>query len=299
MNLQQLTYFHKIAERKNYTKASQELSVSQSNLSHSMSKLEEELGVPLFVKKGRNIEVTVHGKKFDEHVALILRELELAQSEAQEAADPTKGTIRLAVSHTLHYHFLPNLLRGYKEIPEYRKIQFQILDMEATGIGLAKIEAGEVDLGFGAKVDRPGFQYFEVMSEELMAVVPVSHPLAQKENITLEELCREPLVTYNSRCGTRYDLENFFREYGVRPRQIIEAQNEKMIASMVAAGIGVSIMPWIQEVNVYHVVSVPLEHHRLKRLLYMFWRQAEFRLPVVEQFRKFVVNTIKNEREQK
>lgn len=86
MNLQQLTYFHKIAERKNYTKASQELSVSQSNLSHSMSKLEEELGVPLFVKKGRNIEVTVHGKKFDEHVALILRELELAQSEAQEAA---------------------------------------------------------------------------------------------------------------------------------------------------------------------------------------------------------------------
>lgn len=243
--------------------------------------------------------MTVHGKKFDEHVALILRELELAQSEAQEAADPTKGTIRLAVSHTLHYHFLPNLMRRYKEIPEYRKIQFQILDMEATGIGLAKIEAGEVDLGFGAKIDRPGFQYFDVMSEELMAVVPVSHPLAQKENITLEELCREPLVTYNSQCGTRCDLENFFREYGVRPRQIIEAQNEKMIASMVTAGIGVSIMPWIQEVNVYHVVSVPLEHHRLKRSLYMFWRQEEFRLPVVEQFRKFVVNTIKNEREQK
>ena len=72
-----------------------------------------------------------------------------------------------------------------------------------------------------------------------------------------------------------------------------------MIASMVAAGIGVSIMPWIQEVNVYHVVSVPLEHHRLKRSLYMFWRQEKFRLPVVERFRKFVVNTIKNEREQK
>ena len=55
MNLQQLTYFHKIAERKNYTKASQELSVSQSNLSHSMSKLEEELGVPLFVKMGETL----------------------------------------------------------------------------------------------------------------------------------------------------------------------------------------------------------------------------------------------------
>ena len=299
MNLQQLTYFHKIAERKNYTKASQELSVSQSNLSHSMSKLEEELGVPLFVKKGRNIEVTVHGKKFDEHVALILRELELAQSEAQEAANPTKGTIRLAVSHTLHYHFLPNLMRGYKEIPEYRKIQFQILDMEATGIGLAKIEAGEVDLGFGAKIDRPGFQYFEIMHEEYIAIVPEGHPLASKENLTIEEICQEPFVTYNQQCGTRHDLERIFQKNNVHPKVIYEATNEKMIASMVAAGIGVSIMPWIQEVNLYHVVSVPLEHHRLKRSLYMFWRQEEFRLPVVERFRKFVVNTIKNEREQK
>ena len=295
MNLQQLTYFHKIAERKNYTKASQELSVSQSNLSHSMSKLEEELGVPLFVKKGRNIEVTVHGKKFDEHVALILRELELAQSEAQEAADPTKGTIRLAVSHTLHYHFLPNLMRGYKEIPEYRKIQFQILDMEATGIGLAKIEAGEVDLGFGAKIDRPGFQYFEVMSEELMAVVPVSHPLAQKENITLEELCREPLVTYNSRCGTRYDLENFFREYGVRPRQIIEAQNEKMIASIVSAGLGVGIIPRQPELDLYDISAVTLENHALRRSLYMMWNINQPMPTAVKNFRDFILDVLKTE----
>ncbi|WP_434310335.1 LysR family transcriptional regulator [Hominifimenecus sp. rT4P-3] len=293
MNLQQLSYFHKIAQLKNYTKASQELSVTQSNLSHSMAKLEEELGVPLFVKDGRNIEVTAHGKKFDAHVSVILQELELAQNEIQHAANPTEGKIRLAVSHTLHYHFLPNLMREYKEIPKYRKVQFQVLDMEATAIGIKKIEAGEVDLGFGAKIDKPGYRYFEVMREELTAVVPANHPFAQRENLTLKELCQETLITYNSQCGTRMDLERIFQLYGVWPRQISEVQNEKMIASMVAAGMGVSVMPWIPEINVYQVASVPLEHSTLKRSLYMFWREEEFRLPVVEQFRKFVMNTVK------
>ena len=87
MNLQQLRYFHRIAALKNYTKASEELFVAQSSLSHSMAKLEKELGVPLFVKLGRNIEVTHYGEKFDRHVAVILQELELAQNEIQEVSD--------------------------------------------------------------------------------------------------------------------------------------------------------------------------------------------------------------------
>ena len=81
MNLQQLRYFHKIAALKNYTKASEELFVAQSSLSHSMAKLEHELGVPLFIKQGRNIVVTSYGENFDKHVAIILRELELAKTK--------------------------------------------------------------------------------------------------------------------------------------------------------------------------------------------------------------------------
>ena len=87
MNLQQLRYFHKIAALKNYTKASEELFVAQSSLSHSMAKLEHELGVPLFIKQGRNIVVTSYGENFDKHVAIILRELELAKNEIQQASN--------------------------------------------------------------------------------------------------------------------------------------------------------------------------------------------------------------------
>lgn len=171
-------------------------------------------------------------------------------------------------------------------------MQFQVSDLESTASGIAQMEAREVDLGFGAKLEQPGCCYFEVMSEELVAVVPKNHPLAQRENVTLEEMCREPLITYNNKCGTRYDLEQFFLQYGVHPKQIFEAQNEKMIASMVAAGIGVGIMPPIQEIGMYQVTAVPLERHNMKRSLYMFWLEGKFRLPAVEPFRKFVIDTI-------
>ena len=156
MNLQQLRYFHKIAALKNYTKASEELFVAQSSLSHSMAKLEHELGVPLFIKQGRNIVVTSYGENFDKHVAIILRELELAKNEIQQASNKSQGTVRLTVSHTLHHHFLPSLMKQYKSIPEFEKVQFQVSDLESTASGIAQIAAREVDLGFGANAFRSG-----------------------------------------------------------------------------------------------------------------------------------------------
>lgn len=296
MNLQQLYYFHKIAELKNYTKASLELSISQSNLSHSMANLEEELGVPLFMKKGRNIDVTPYGKMFGVHVDVIMKELEQAQDEIRQILDPSVGRIRMAIAHTLNHHFIPNMIRYYKQIPENRNVQFEFLEMEASSEGIAEMEAGKVDLAFGAIIDTPGYQYCEVMHEELVAVVPENHPFAKKDNLTLEELCREPMVLYNQKCGTRYAIEKIFQQYNVWPRQISDAKNEKLIASMVASGIGVSIMPRIDEIDIYQVAVIPLENRTLKRSLYMFWKEDQFRTPAVEKFRKFVINTLKTEK---
>lgn len=101
MNLQQLYYFQKIAELRNYTKASEALMISQSNLSHSMANLEEELGIPLFIKKGRNIDITDYGRAFLGHVSIIINELEKAKSEISSALNPDSGQIRLAIAHTL------------------------------------------------------------------------------------------------------------------------------------------------------------------------------------------------------
>lgn len=293
MNLQQLYYFQKIAELRNYTKASEALMISQSNLSHSMANLEEELGIPLFIKKGRNIDITDYGRAFLRHVSIIINELEKAKSEISSALNPDSGQIRLAIAHTLGHHFIPNMIRYYKGLPENKNVTFELHEMEATSDGMNQIINGEIDLGFGAKLERPGFHYFEIMHEEYIAIVPEGHPLASKENLTIEEICQEPFVTYNQQCGTRHDLERIFQKNNVHPKVIYEATNEKMIASMVASGMGISIMPRIQEISIYPVVPITIENHALRRSLYMFWNENIFQPPIVAQFRKFVMETLR------
>ena len=89
MNLQQLYYFQAISRLKNYTKAAEQLLVAQSSLSHSIGDLERELGVPLFFKVGRNIDITEYGKQFLIHVDRITAELELANQELKNMLNPT------------------------------------------------------------------------------------------------------------------------------------------------------------------------------------------------------------------
>ena len=90
MNLQQLYYFQAISRLKNYTKAAEQLLVAQSSLSHSIGDLERELGVPLFFKVGRNIDITEYGKQFLIHVDRITAELELANQELKKMGAPVR-----------------------------------------------------------------------------------------------------------------------------------------------------------------------------------------------------------------
>lgn len=95
MNLQQLYYFQAICCFKNYTRASEQLLVAQSSLSHSIADLERELGVPLFFKVGRNIDITEYGKAFLKHVDKVIEELELANQELKHMQNPNMGKIRI------------------------------------------------------------------------------------------------------------------------------------------------------------------------------------------------------------
>ena len=112
MNLQQLYYFQAISRLKNYTKAAEQLLVAQSSLSHSIGDLERELGVPLFFKVGRNIDITEYGKQFLIHVDRITAELELANQELKNMLNPNMGKIRIALAYTVSNRFIPNMIQG-------------------------------------------------------------------------------------------------------------------------------------------------------------------------------------------
>ena len=116
MNLQQLYYFQAISRLKNYTKAAEQLLVAQSSLSHSIGDLERELGVPLFFKVGRNIDITEYGKQFLIHVDRITAELELANQELKNMLNPNMGKIRIALAYTVSNRFIPNMIKGFTKM---------------------------------------------------------------------------------------------------------------------------------------------------------------------------------------
>lgn len=289
MTLQQLIYFNAIARLKSYTQAANELFVSQPNLSHAISKLEEELGTPLFIKKGRSIELSPAAEIFQIHVISIMKEIELAKSNISRYLNANKDEIRVTVSHTLEHSFIPPLIREFHGLPENQNISISFLPMESTTTAMEQLEAGEVDLGFGAKIPRNDYEFFEVIKEALVALVPNIHPWASRSNITLAELCTEPFVTYDRRCGSRRDLYRLFQSHNLKPSTIIEANNERMITGIVAAGMGVSIVPLISEIKLFPVSPVCLEDHSIYRTLYMFWKKDIPLSPAAERFKTYII----------
>ena len=270
MNLQQLYYFQAISRLKNYTKAAEQLLVAQSSLSHSIGDLERELGVPLFFKVGRNIDITEYGKQFLIHVDRITAELELANQELKNMLNPNMGKIRIALAYTVSNRFIPNMIKGFYENEDNRAIQFEFSEKQAAKI-IDAFANRTLDLGFGARMDSDQLEYFHIFDEEIVAVVSSCHPLALRGSVKLQDLIREPMVSYTYNCGTRYWIDDVFRRFQLTPNIIQEVDTEKVMASAVASGLGVALMPRITELSIYDVVPLTLENSELHRPMFMCW----------------------------
>ena len=291
MNLQQLYYFQAIATLKNYTKASEQLLVAQSSLSHSISDLERELGVPLFFKSGRNIDITEYGKQFSIHVDRIIAELELASQELKNMLNPNIGKVRIALSQTVSNRFIPNMINGFYENPDNKMVQFEFSEKQASYI-INAFASRTIDLGFGAKKETDKLEYFHIFDEEIIAVVSSRHPLANRGSIMLQDLADEPLVAYTPICGTRHWIDDVFRQFKINPRIIQEVDTEKMMASAVASGLGVALMPRISELPIYDVAPLTLENAELHRPMFMCWPKDQELRPVVKNFRDYIIRRV-------
>lgn len=291
MNLQQLYYFQTISRLKNYTKASEHLLVAQSSLSHSISDLERELGVPLFFKVGRNIDITEYGLCFLRHVDKIIEELETAKQDIRNMMNPNMGKIRLALAHTISNSFIPAMIKGFYEDPNNRAIQFEFSEKQAARI-IDAFANRTIDLGFGAKIDCESLEYFHLFDEEFVAVVSRRHPLAIQDSVRLQDLAAEPLITYTFNCGTRYWIDTVFQQYHISPNIIQEVDTEKVMASAVASDLGVAVMPRISELPAYDVVTLTLENAELRRPMYMCWPAKEKLRPVVQNFRDYIIRQV-------
>lgn len=239
LNLHLLEQFVALARTKNFTRAADELHLSQSALSRAIQKLEDQLGSPLFERKPREVVLTDLGELLLERARKILQLMEDTLSELSEAG--RRGRIRLGAIPTIAPYFLPGLLSHFAR----RHPDIQVIVQEDTTDNLIRCcSHGEIDLAILAQpVITRHLEVEPLFEEELLLVVPVAHPLATAKSVKIEAMESFPFVTLNEAHCLAENISSFCRRKSVQPVTVERTSQLATVQELVALDHGVSIVP--------------------------------------------------------
>lgn len=291
MNLNQLRYFATLADLEHYTRAAEKLNISQPTLSHAMSLLEEELGVRLFQKQGRNVVLTKYGKLFLEYVKESLYILDSGISKIQEMTSKTQGVIDLAFIYTLGSEFIPELVGDFLKIHKGLNVRFQFTTGNTTEL-IQGLKDEKYDVAFCSMVEgEDSMEFIPVGVEKLVAVVPKNHPLADKQQVELEEIASYPQIFYAKNSGLRPTIDRLFEMAQIKPQIAYEILEDGAMAGLVARNFGIAIMPDIPLLKNLNVEVLELHAPVLERQFYMVLSRNNFHTPIVQYFTEYVRKT--------
>lgn len=287
MNLQQLYYFRSIARLEHFTKAAEELSISQSSLSHAIHGLEEELNAELFSRSGRNVVLTQYGRMFLPYVEKALATLEEGSAKIRDAIDPDTGSVSIACFPSLGT-FIPDLIVRY--ISETSRVGIHVQTAQETFYPISEdLLSGKVDLAFSTWIDDPAIDGFPIGEHELVLLVSRDHRFAGMQSVDLKELNGESFIAYSHECQIRHQTDEIFNKLGIQPRIFMETPQDTFIYGLVSANHGVAIAPHPLGAAPYNVKIVRIQNTTLVRTLYMLWNKNAYLSPAVKAFRDFVV----------
>ncbi|HXZ55774.1 MAG TPA: CysB family HTH-type transcriptional regulator [Burkholderiales bacterium] len=243
MNFQQLRYVREtVRQGLNLTEAARKLYTSQPGVSKQIRELETELGVEIFVRHGKRIvAVTEPGKAVVDVIEQLLQEAENLKQVGQEFKDQTSGTLTLGTTHTQARYSLPKVVSEFKR--RYPKVHL-ILKQGSPQQLAEMVIAREADIaiatealdGYPKLIALPGYEWSHSV------VVPARHPLAKGERLTLEELARHPIVTYDAAFAGRSHIDAAFGAQGLAPDIVLSAVDSDVIKTYVELGLGVGII---------------------------------------------------------
>lgn len=286
VELTQLDYFLAVVRLQHVTKASELLAITQPALSHSISKLEEELGVPLFERRGRNIQVSRYGRMFAESVERALAELEKGKQALEDQANPESGVIRVAYLNILGAELIPKLIRGFHQ--QHPKIRFELVQGNHTFIS-GNMESGECDLMISsAKLESDDYEWVPMVKAPLYVVVPHTHSLARREAVELKVLTGEPFIEVKHYCGLKTTLESCFSRVGFAPTVAYEAEDLMTVAGFVSAGLGLSILPKSSGIMLDGLVWLPIKDEGSFCEIGLVKKRDKFLAPATQRFSEYV-----------
>ncbi|MGW5448533.1 LysR family transcriptional regulator [Streptomyces asiaticus] len=282
-----LAQFAAVARHEHVTRAAQELGVPQSTLSRAMVRLEEDLGVSLFARRGRTVALTPAGRTFLRSVERALAEVDRAAESVRADADPAAGLVSFGFLHTLGTETVPGLIRSFRV--DHPRVRFQLVQNYGEAM-IERMRAGGLDLCLTAPVpDAPDLVARRLDEQRLRLVVPDDHRLAGRRRVRLAEAASELFVTLEPGYGLRRITDALCAEAGFTPRIAFEGEEAETLRGLVAAGLGVALLP-PPAVPRPGVAELTVTAPRAVREIGVAWLDGHPDTPPVAAFKKFLLS---------
>lgn len=248
LELRQIKYFIEVAKREHVTEAAVALHVAQSAVSRQVFNLEAELGVDLFIREGRTVRLTPIGRIFLDHMEQAINVIDDATQVVEEYTDPDRGTIHVGFPSSLSTYVLPTVISVFHE--QYPDVKFQLHQGSYHNLKEAVIK-GDINMALLGPIptDRKKLKGTILFTENIIALLPISHPLAKEKSLKLNQLQNDPFILFPDGYILRAIIEDGCQQLGFKPKVVFEGQDIDAIKGLVSAGLGVSLVPEITLVD--------------------------------------------------
>jgi DNA-binding transcriptional LysR family regulator len=290
ITLRQLKVFEAVARHLNYTRAAEELFLSQPAVSMQIKQLEDNLGQPLFEKLGKKVYLTDAGKEVYRYSLGITSQLSELQTVMEEMKGLHLGRLTLAVASTANY-FVPTLLGVFNERHKGVTVDIDVTNRENL---LRALAANTTDFAImGHPPDGLELAYYPFMENPLVVLAAPDHPLAGQRHIPLEKLAEETFIMRERGSGTRAARERFFAKHGnITFRKTMEMNSNEAIKQAVQAGLGLgvlSIHTLEVELMLKRLVVLDVDGFPIMRHWYIVHRKGKRFSAIAQAFKDFVL----------
>ena len=288
-----LRWFQLVADGYTVTEVSDVFGVSQPGVSRALARLEGEVGTPLLRRSGRVLRMTHAGAAFKGHVDALVNALDDGLAAVEELLDPEGGVVTLAFPLSLGSWLVPGLVRDFRaELPRVR-VRLVSTPVGDEGRVSRELSTGRADLELTAhRLVGQGVAWQRVLEEPLVLAVPLQHRLAGRGSVALAEVTGEPFVLRTGPSRMREQVLDLCRAAGGEPEVAFEADDLPTVRGLVAAGLGVSVVP-AQGLPVPTTFArtrlLPLTDDGARREVGLAWIEGRPLLPSAEAFRRFVL----------
>lgn len=291
MELHQLEYVLAVAKYNGFTRAAEEIKTSQSSLSQQISKLENELGVSLFARTTRSVQLTPAGKEFITHARQIMSTINEAQRCISEYASFEKGHLLLGIIPIIGHYRIPNLMASFKK--NFPRVTLSLLEDQDDEL-YGMLRSSKIDAAFvHHAVTDSRLKLYPIVTDQMVVVTSEHHPFAGCKSVALKNLKYENIILPPPSSGHHIDFCNACRSAGFEPNILITCSSVKTILGFVREELGIAVlssdvaaMDWERGIRTISLTPI------IKQNLYLTTLNNANLPPALEVFIKFTAQWI-------